>query len=161
MTVSIIVAAADNGVIGHKNELPWRLSTDLRRFKRLTMGHHLIMGRKTFDTVGRPLPGRTIVVISRSLERAPDGILLARSLDQALHLAAGDDEVFIAGGGEIYRLALPLADRIYLTRVHANPEGDTWFPEVDETAWHLQSRQDHEADNKNQYRFSFLDYARK
>jgi dihydrofolate reductase len=160
MTTSIIVAAADNGVIGLGGELPWRISTDLRRFKRLTMGHHLVIGRKTFDTLGRPLPGRTIVVISRSLDRVPEGVLLARSLDQALSLAADDDEVFVAGGGEIYRLALPLADRIYLTRVHANPEGDTWFPEVDETVWRLLSRQDHEADDKNQYRFSFLDYAR-
>jgi dihydrofolate reductase len=160
MTISIIVAAAENNVIGRDGQLPWHLSSDLKRFKGLTMGHHLVMGRKTFDTLDRPLPGRTIVVISRSLVQAPSGVLLARSLAEAIDLAAGDTEVFIAGGGEIYRLAMPLADRIYLTRIASSPQGDTWFPEIEEPPWRLVFREDHEADQRNQYRFSFLNYER-
>ena len=160
MTISIIVAAADNNVIGLDGELPWHISTDLRRFKQLTMSHHLIMGRKTFDTLGRPLPGRTIVVISRRLRQALPGVLPACSLEEALALATDDPEVFIAGGGEIYRLAMPLADRIYLTRIATRPRGDTWFPDIEEPPWRLVSREDHDADERNQYRFSFLNYER-
>ena len=137
MKLSIIAAIASNGVIGRGNELPWHLSEDLKRFKRLTMGHHLIVGRKTFDSIGRPLPGRSMIVISRQDRSLPEGIQLADSLEAALGIASsqGEDEAFVAGGAEIYALALPQADRLYLTRIEAEFDGDTLFPDLDEAAW--------------------------
>ncbi len=158
MKLSIIVAVADNGVIGHRNDLPWRLPADLRRFKALTMGHHLLLGRKTFDSIHQSLPGRTMVVISRGHPELPGGVLLARSLEEAIDIAraAGDDEAFVGGGGEIYRLALPHADRIYLTRVHGTFDGDTELPSYDESEWELISQDDRPADEKNPCEHSFL-----
>ncbi len=158
MRLSLIVAMADNRVIGRDNELPWRLPADLARFKTLTMGHHLLMGRKTFESVGRALPGRTMVVISRGRPRLPDGVLLASSLEEAVGMAeaAGDDEAFVAGGGEIYRLALPRADRIYLTRVHREFAGDTEFPDFTASEWRLLSQEDFPADERNAFGYSFL-----
>lgn len=157
MRVSIIVAVAENGVIGRDNDLPWHLSADLRRFKRLTMGHHLLMGRKTFDSIGRPLPGRHMVVISRGRPDLPDEILLAPSLERALAIAeqAGETEAFVAGGSQIYQLALPLADRLYLTRVHRNFPGDVRFPKFDESRWHLVDQEIHEADESTPFGFTF------
>jgi dihydrofolate reductase len=130
MRLSIIAAVADNGVIGRDNALPWRLSADLRRFKVLTLGHHLLMGRKTFESIGSVLPGRTTVVISRGRPALPPGVLLAHSIDEAVAMAraSGDFEAFVAGGAEIYELALPVADRLYLTRVHTITDGDIRFP---------------------------------
>ena len=162
MWVSLIVAVSENGVIGRDGGLPWRLSQDLRRFKQLTMGHHLVIGRRTWEEVGTPLPGRTMVVVTRDHRFAAQGVLVAHSLDEALELARDDDEPFIGGGAEIYRMALErsLVDRLYITRLHADIEGDTVFPEIDLEAWRLISREDHEADDKNQYPFSFLVYNR-
>jgi len=162
MRLSIIVAVADNGVIGRNNGLPWRLSADLQRFKTLTMGHHLLLGRKTFDSIGAVLPGRTMVVISRGRPRLPAGVLLASSLEEAAELARanGDDEAFIAGGAEIYALALPAADRLYLTRVHTDCEGDTRFPAWQESEWQEFSREDHPADDRNAHPYTFLVYER-
>lgn len=158
MRISLIVAIADNGVIGRDNDLPWHLSADLRRFKRLTMGHHLVMGRRTFDSIGRPLPGRQMIVISRSQPELPDGVDLAPSLDAALAHAreAGDTEVFIAGGAQIYRSALPLAERLYLTRVHRDFPGDVVFPEIDETEWRIVEQEDHPENESNPLAHSFL-----
>jgi dihydrofolate reductase len=139
LIVSIIAAVASNGVIGRAGGLPWNLPADLRRFRELTVGHTLIMGRKTYQSIGRPLPERRTIVVTRQADfRVPD-VLTAASLQAALDLAAGEDEVFICGGGEIYRQTLPLADRIYLTLLHAPYDGDTLFPEIppgcfDETA---------------------------
>ncbi|MFM7738727.1 MAG: dihydrofolate reductase, partial [Planctomycetota bacterium] len=116
--LSLIVAASDNDVIGREGQLPWRLSADLRRFKRLTMGHHLIMGRKTFESIGRPLPGRTTIVLSRQRDYAPAGVVVAHSPEEVLKLVAADSEPFVVGGAEIYRLLLPWVGKIYLTRVH-------------------------------------------
>ena len=150
-------------MIGRDNEVPFRLSTDLRRLKALTMGHHLIMGRKTFDSIGRPLPGRTNVVITRSQDFHPEGVTITHSLDEAVQLAAvaGDAEPFIAGGAEIYRLSMHTADRMYLTRVHAEVEGDTFFPEFDDVnEWCLVDAEHFEADEKNEFPFSFLTYDR-
>jgi len=162
MRLSIIVAVADNGVIGRDGDLPWRLSADLKRFKALTMGHHLLLGRKTFDSIGAVLPGRTMVVISRGRPSLPTGVLLASSLGEAVELARahGDDEVFIAGGAEIYAQALAVADRLYLTRVHARIEGDTYFPVWQEGHWKEISREDHSADDRNAHPYSFLVYER-
>jgi dihydrofolate reductase len=163
MTLSIIAAVADNNVIGRGNDLPWHMPSDLKRLKALTMGHHIIMGRKTWDSIGRPLPGRINVVITRQVDFAPEGVAIARSLDEAIAKAeaAGDPEIFIAGGAEIFALSLHRADRMYLTRVHAEPEGDTFFPEFDDVnEWQLVDTEHFEADGKNQHPYSYLTYER-
>jgi dihydrofolate reductase len=165
MRVSIIVAAAENGTIGRDNRLPWHLPADLRRFKALTMGHHLLMGRKTWESVGKPLPGRPIVVISRRALSLPEGVRSTLSVEEAIAIArdAGEDEAFLSGGGEIYRLALAadLVDRVYLTRVHHAFDGDAFFPDLDPAAWRLAEREDRPADERNPYAFSFLTYDRR
>jgi dihydrofolate reductase len=158
--ISLIAAVSTNGVIGRDGDLPWRMPTDLKRFKRLTMGHHLVVGRKTWDEVGKPLPGRIMVVVTRDPDFALDDVIVVHCLADALEAASEDDEIFVAGGGEIYRQALPLADRMYLTRIHAMIDGDTTFPEFDESAWILVEREDHLADEKNPYPFSFLTYEK-
>ena len=158
MRLSIIAAMSANRVIGNNNNLPWRLPADLKRFKSLTLGHHLIMGRKTFESIGQPLPGRTTVLITHQSGFAPAGVLVAHSIDQALHVVAGDDEVFVAGGAQIYQQMLPRADRLYLTSIHEEFEGDTDFPEFEESDWQLISEEDHAPDDKNLYPYSFLTY---
>ncbi|HVT45317.1 MAG TPA: dihydrofolate reductase [Thermoanaerobaculia bacterium] len=152
--ISIIVAVSDNGVIGRDNALPWRLSADLKRFKRITMGHHLVMGRKTFESIGRPLPGRTTIVVSRQPSLRAEGAIVAPSLDAAIAAAGDDEEIFIAGGAEIYRQAIEKAGRIYLTRVHAQIEGDATFPPLD-AGWREIARESHPAGERNEYPFSF------
>ena len=145
--IAIIVAAAENGVIGANGGLPWRLSSDLKRFRALTMGKPMIMGRKTFQSLGKPLDGRDNIVVSRDPGFRPDGVLVAPSLEAALDLAAacaerrGSDEIMVIGGAEIYRAALPLAGRIYLTRVHARPQGDATFAPLDPARWREVSRE--------------------
>jgi len=160
MVVSLIVAVSSNGVIGRDGGLPWRLSKDLKHFKKLTMGHHLIIGRHTWDEVGRPLPGRTMVVVTRSRCFAPEGVRVAHSLEEALDIARDDDEPFIGGGAHIYRMALEknLVDRLYITGVHAEVEGDTVFPDIDLDNWELVSEECHDADERNEFPFSFLIY---
>jgi len=160
--LSIIAAVAANGVIGRANGLPWHLAGDLKWFKSLTLGHHMIMGRRTFDSVGKPLPGRTTVVVTRDPSfAAPDGVVVVGTIEDALQVAVQDDEPFICGGAEIYRQTLHRADRMYITQVHAEPDGDTWFPEFDDVnEWKLTDREDFEADEKNDYAFSFLTYDR-
>lgn len=160
MRISLIAAVARNGVIGRDNELPWRLSADLKRFRQLTMGHHVIMGRRTYESIGRPLPGRKFIVVSRNWRGAPEGVTLARSVEEALRAADGD-EVFILGGSEIFRLTLPVADRLYLTRVEADVEGDVHFPEIDPEEWVLVSREELGADEKNDYPTTYLVYDRR
>lgn len=158
--ISLIVAMTENRVIGRDGDMPWRLSADLKRFKRITMGHHLIMGRKTYESIGRPLPGRTTIVISRSAAYDDPQIKVARSLDEAFRLASNDDEVFITGGAQIYSLGLAHVDRIYLTQIHCLLDGDTFFPEVDWTQWIELNREDHEANERNHHDFSFITYQR-
>ena len=160
MRLSIIAAMSANRVIGNNNNLPWRLPADLKRFKSLTMGHHLIMGRKTFESIGKPLPGRTTVVITHQTGFAPEGVLVAHSIDQALDVVTGDDEVFVAGGAQIYQQMLPRADRLYLTSIHEEFEGDTNFPEFEESDWQLISEEGYEPDEKNPYPYTFLIYER-
>jgi len=139
--IAIIAAVARNGVIGADGAMPWRLSSDLRRFKALTLGHPVVMGRRTFEAIGRPLPGRPNIVVSRRSDFAPDGAIVAASLDAALAEAgrlareSGSGMVFVIGGGEIYRAALPFADRLLITHVEAEPTGDTRFPDIDPDAW--------------------------
>ncbi len=137
--IAIIAAVARNGVIGADGAMPWRLSSDLRRFKALTLGHPVVMGRRTFEAIGRPLPGRPNIVVSRRGDFAPDGAIAAASLEAALaeagRLARDSGTVFVIGGGEIYRAALPLADRLYITHIAAEPAGDTRFPDIDADTW--------------------------
>ncbi len=161
MRISIIAAMSSNRVIGLKDDLPWHLPPDLKHFKQLTMGHHMIMGRKTFDTIGRPLPGRVTIVVTRRTDFVHPGVLVAHSIDDALRLAEDDKEVFIAGGGEIYRLTLDLADRIYLTVIHHEFEGDTFFPPFDESKWEVVEEQEFHPDEQNPLRFTFLTLDRR
>ncbi len=152
-----MAAVAQNGVIGRDNDLPWRLPADLRRFKRKTMGHHLLMGRKTWESIGKPLPGRTSVVISRGRPELPEGVRLAGSLRAAIEIAqaAGDDEAFVVGGEAIFREALTCADRLYLTLVEAEVEGDRFFPQIDEAAWRLMTTRRRKPDRRHAYPMEF------
>ncbi len=158
MIVSMIVAAAEGNVIGVGNRLPWHLPADLARFKSLTMGHHLIMGRRTWEAIGRPLPGRTSVVVSRREHLELEGAVVVSTIDAALALArkAGDDEAFVIGGGEIYRAAMAQADRIYLTRIHGAFEGDTFFPAIEEGEWSETGSEGFESDSRNPYDYEFV-----
>ncbi len=155
--ISIIVAVAENGIIGDKNTLLWHISEDLRRFKALTTGHPVVMGRKTFESLGRPLPNRRNVVISRQ-ELAIDGCEVVHSLDEALALFPSDEEVFIIGGAQIYAEALPIADRFYLTRVGHTYEGDTRFPDWDAADWRLVDSESYPCGAEYPHPFSFETY---
>jgi len=140
--------------------LPWHLPADMRHFKELTTGHTVIMGRKTFDSLNKPLPKRHNVVITRDSNYRPAGTSVVHSLSEALHLAEGEDEVFIAGGGEVYQQAMQFADRLYLTVVHAVFEGDVMFPEIDDGEWELVEEVRHESDGRHRVSFSFRLYLR-
>jgi dihydrofolate reductase len=144
MTVTLVAAVADNGVIGNDGDIPWRIPADFAHFKALTLGHVLVMGRATYESIGRPLPGRTTVVLTRDPAWSADGVLVAGSLDEALDLAAGlDSEVFVAGGAGVYAQALDRADAQVLTEVHLSPEGDTCYPAFDRTQWVETRREPH------------------
>ena len=143
--VSLIVAMAHNRVIGHDGRLPWRLPADQQRFKALTMGHHIIMGRKTWESIGRALPGRTSVVVTRNKTYTAAGATVVGSLSDALRLARGDPEAFVVGGGELYREALPLAERIYLTELEDDYPGDAFFPPLTQAEWCVVQREEHPA----------------
>ena len=158
--LSLIVAISENHVIGREGQLPWHLSADLKRFKQLTMGHHIVMGRKTYDSIGRQLPGRISVVLTRQSEWTVEGVLTASDLPTALKLAGDDEEVFVIGGSQIYQLALPLVDRLYVTQVHATVDGDTYFPAITDDQWQLQQTDSFAADEKNDHDYSFLVYSR-
>lgn len=147
--VSLIVAMSRNRVIGRDNAIPWRIPAELQRFKQLTMGHHIVMGRKTWDSIGRLLPGRTTVIVTRNAQLRVEGALIASSLTEALRLAAHDDEIFVIGGAEIFAQALPLAQRLYLTTVDIEIDGDTFMPPFDPTEWHRVRSEAHPADPTN------------
>jgi dihydrofolate reductase len=155
LRVSVIVAAATNRVIGVRGALPWHLSEDLQRFRRLTTGKPIIMGRLTHESIGKALPQRRNIVISRQADYRADGCELAASPTAALDLAAGADEVMVIGGGRIYTQFLPLTDRIYLTRVHLHPEGDAFFPELDPEMWRTVSIEEHPASSTEPLAHSF------
>mgnify|MGYP001826231186 FL=1 len=157
--ISLIVAASTNNVIGAKGDLPWRLSADLKRFKALTMGKPIVMGRKTYESIGRPLPGRQNIVITRQDNYAPEGCTVVQSVDAAM-VAANAPEIMIIGGGHIYEAFMPMAERIYLTRVDADIDGDTYFPEISGDQWQEVARQEQAADADNDYDVVFMEYAR-
>ena len=150
MIKSILVAVSENGVIGKDNNLVWHLPVDLKFFKEKTSGHHIIMGRKTHESVGRPLPNRVNIVISRSADYKADGCIVVQSLKEAIDTVVDDSEAFICGGAEIYKQALDVADRMYLTRVHNEFEGDTFFPEFDTKVWIEKERVRVDPDEKKQ-----------
>ncbi|HAN19979.1 MAG TPA: dihydrofolate reductase [Bacteroidales bacterium] len=154
--ISIIVAVAENNVIGKDNNLIWHLPKDLKHFKETTTGHYVIQGRKTFESCGKPLPNRTNVIITRDKNYKAEGCIVVHSLQEALDFAKNESEIFIIGGGNIYKQALPIADRIYLTKVHHVFDGDTFFPEINMNEWIEKSRHDFEPDEKNKYPFSIL-----
>lgn len=155
--IKIIVAMSKNRVIGNNNELIWKLSSDLKRFKELTTNNPVIMGRKTYESIGRPLPNRRNIIITRNTEYSVEGCEIVSSLEEALLLTNND--CFIIGGGEIYTQSLEFADKIYLTLVNKEFEGDTTFPELDDK-WAKISRKDFKADDKNEYDYSFIEYER-
>jgi dihydrofolate reductase len=159
--LSIIVAASDNDVIGFEGKLPWRLPADLRRFKKLTMNHHLIMGRKTYESIGRALPGRKSVVVTNNREFSATEIVCAYSVDDILGIVAEDTEPFVVGGAEIYRLLVPYVSKIYLTRVHCFVDGDAAFDAVRWNEWELTQHESFLRDGINEHDYSFFDYARK
>lgn len=157
--ISIIVAVAENGVIGDKNSLLWHIAEDMRFFRRTTSGHPVVMGRKTYESLGRPLPNRTNVVISRTLGKL-EGCTVVRSLEEAVAMFPKDEEVFIIGGAQIYALALEVADRLYLTRVGHSYEGDTSFPEWNPEQWRCVEREAYEQGEKFPHPFAFELYER-
>ncbi|WP_317172718.1 dihydrofolate reductase [Echinicola salinicaeni] len=163
LTVSIIVAKAKNNVIGKNNQLIWKLSADLKHFKKHTTGHYIIMGRKTYESMGKPLPNRTSVVITRNQDYTiPEGHHIVHNLKDALELAKKNhqEKVFIIGGGEIYKQALALTDELLITEVDCHPEGDTYFPNIDPNNWKIVQKETHQKDEKNEYDFSFITYNR-
>lgn len=159
--ISLIAAMAENRVIGANNALPWRLPADLKHFRRLTSGHHIIMGRRNYESIGKPLPDRTNIVITRNADYRAPGCLVRNSIEEALAAVRDDSEVFIIGGAEIYRQVLDRADRLYLTLIHSNIQGDTYFPEFNGYQWQEISRESHTADEANPHAYTFLTYARK
>ena len=163
MLISIIVAVSENGVIGKDNQLLWRLPDDLKRFKKLTLGHPIIMGRKTFDSIGKPLPGRTSIVITRDTNFGMEGIVVVHSVENALLEAEKleTEETFIIGGGEIYSSALKLANRLYVTEVSTIISGDTYFNITNPQQWIETERTVHQADDKHEFAFNFVDYIKR
>ena len=159
--ITLIVAASENNVIGNNNKLIWHLSDDLKHFKELTKGHHVIMGRKTFESMPKALPNRTNIVVTRKTDYAAKDCIVAHSIFEALEKASNDNQPFIIGGGEIYSQSIDLADRIELTRVHTNVEGDAFFPEINYKVWKEVSRDERFKDEKHIYDFTFIRYEKK
>ena len=160
MILSIIVATSENQVIGNNNALIWHVSADLKRFKELTTGHTVIMGRKTFESIGRVLPNRRNIVISRNSEFQVEGGEVVKSIEEALQCVKNEEEVFIIGGGSIYREMWDRVDRLYITLVHTVVEGDTTVPTIDENRWIVVAREDYQAGEKDDFDYSFIDYQR-
>lgn len=156
MKISLIVAMDQNGVIGKDNDLPWRLSSDLKHFKAITMGKPIVMGRKTHESIGRPLPGRENIIVTRNPDYKIEGCTVVNSLDVLKNYCHEHDELMIMGGAELYKQAIKKASRLYLTEVHADVEGDTYFPDFNRDEWQEIERQDFKTDEKNEYDYSFV-----
>lgn len=163
MKISLLVAKATNQVIGKDNQLVWKLSTDLKRFKNMTMGHYMLMGRKTYDSIGK-LANRTYVIITRNPDfETPEGHHVFHSVEEAIIFCTklNLDKLFVIGGGQIYKEAMPLCDELEITEVDASPEGDTFFPEIDPLVWKETEREEFPADEKNEYPFAFVSYEKR
>jgi len=159
--ITIIVAVAQNNALGKNNQLIWHLPDDLKRFKKLTLDHYIIMGRKTFESLPGVLPNRKHIVISRNPNYQKNGIIVAENIEQAMKIVPKDEEVFVIGGGEIYNLFLKIADKIELTQVHQNFEADTFFPEIDQEKWEVVFSEFHPKDQKHQHDFTFKTYIKR
>ena len=160
MKLSLIVAMATNRTIGINNQMPWHLSADLKKFKKITMGQAIIMGRKTFESIGRPLPGRQNIIISRDPQYQQQGCLVFNDLDSALQSCAESDEVFVIGGATLYAATLARADRLYITEIQQAFDGDTWFPEIKQEQWRVVTREDINDDSSVDFNYSFIVYER-
>ena len=162
MTISLIAAVGDgNNAIGLQGGIPWHLPADFKRFKELTMNHPVVMGQRTFESIGKPLPGRTNIVVTNQKDFRAEGCTVVHSPKEAFEVAKDADEVFVIGGGQIYRSTIPMAQKLYLTKVHGTFEGDTFFPEVNENEWRLVSSEPHTKDEKNSFDYMFCTYERK
>lgn len=159
--ITLIAAVAENNALGKDNQLLWHLPDDFKRFKNITSGHHIIMGRKTFESFPKPLPNRTHVIITRQKDYQPEGCLIVDSLEKAISVCPKDEELFIIGGGEIYKQSIEMADKLDITRVHHTFDADTFFPEIDLTKWKLTSEEYHPKDKKHHFDFTFETYLRK
>ena len=160
--ITIIAAIATNNALGKDNDLIWHLPADLKRFKKVTTGHHILMGRNTFESIGKPLPNRTTVIITRNNNYFKDGCLIASSIEEAIDLAKEDTNIFLIGGAQIYKQAMEnnLVDKLDITLVHQEFEADVFFPEIDPSVWKEVSREDFKADEKNKYDYSFVSFVR-
>jgi dihydrofolate reductase len=159
--ITLIAAAAENNALGKNNDLIWHLPDDFKRFKEITSGHYIIMGRKTFESFPKPLPNRTHVIITRQKNYNPENCIVVNSLEKAIEICPKDDDIFVIGGGEIYKQSIAIADKIELTRVHSTFEADTFFPEIDTTIWDLVQEEFHPKDEKHNFDFSFQTYLKK
>ncbi len=159
--ITIIAAIGENNELGKNNDLLWHLPKDFKRFKEITSGHYIIMGRKTFESFPKPLPNRTHVIISRQKNYAPEGCIVVDSLEKAIAICPQNEDLFIIGGGEIYKQSINIVDRLDLTRVHENFDAEVFFPEIDLDIWKLESEEFHEKDDKHKYDFSFQSYIKK
>lgn len=159
--IIMIAAASENNALGKNNELVWHLPNDFKRFKTLTSGHHIIMGRKTFESFPKPLPNRTHIVISRQESYKPEGCIVVNSLEKAIEICPKDEEIYIIGGGEIYNLGISFSDKIELTRVHHNFEADAFFPEIDTNNWELELSEFNPKDDKHLFDYTYQTYVRK
>lgn len=160
--ITIIAAIAKNNALGKNNDLIWHLPADLKRFKKVTTGHHILMGRNTFESIGRPLPNRTTIIITKNEQYVQEGCLIANSVEQALEMAHDDDQIFIIGGAQVYEYAMKhdFADALDITLVHHEFEADVYFPEIDPTVWRRVEREDFIADEKNKFDYSFIRYKK-
>lgn len=158
---TLIAAAAENNALGKNNDLIWHLPDDFKRFKAITSGHYIIMGRKTFESFPKPLPNRTHVIITRQKNYSPENCIVVNSLEKAIEICPKDEDIFIIGGGEIYKQSIAIADKIELTRVHSTFEADTFFPEIDTAVWELVQEEFHAKDEKHLFEFSFQTYLKK
>ena len=159
--ITIMAAVAENNALGNNNQLIWHLPADLKRFKKLTLGHHVIMGRKTFESLGKPLPHRITIIITRNPGYKATGCIVVNSLEEALQAAAADDNPFILGGAEIYAQAMEIADHMDITHIHHSFDADAFFPPIDAKIWKEISREDHPANDRNPYPYSFVQYKKK
>jgi dihydrofolate reductase len=162
-TITIIAAIANNNALGKDNDLIWHLPADLKRFRKVTTGHHILMGRNTYESIGKPLPNRTTVIITRNSDYKAEGCIVVDSIEKAIKVAEGDEHVFIIGGAQIYRQAIEadLVDQLDITLVHQNFEADVFFPEINATIWKESLREDFEGDEKNNYKYSFVSYKKR
>ena len=158
--ITVIAAVAKNRALGKNNQLIWHLPADLKRFKQVTLGHHIIMGRKTFESLGKPLPNRTTIIITRNKDYKQEGCIVVNSLSDAIEASKVDENPYILGGAEIYKQALEIADKLDLTLVHHSFEADVFFPEIDSSIWRVKEKIDNKADEKNKYDYSFVTYIR-